>query len=128
VGTGFRQRNLIFAFRCCNVLCANTLPRAGIGRKTRQYNPGNSGATSLGHWPTAVTSMKGESSDMAVQGRRRDDPRHTAGDAEPICHGNLETEVSARGGPARGRRSDVAQPACSALNLGLATVIILLIR
>ena len=45
----------------------NTLRRAGIGRKTRQYNPASEGATSLGQWLTAVTSMKGESSDMAVQ-------------------------------------------------------------
>jgi len=38
-----------------------------MGRKTRQYNPASTGATSLGQWLTAVTSMKGESSDMAVQ-------------------------------------------------------------
>jgi hypothetical protein len=37
--------------------------RAGIGRKTRQFNPG---ATSLGQWLTAVTSMKGENSAMSV--------------------------------------------------------------
>jgi hypothetical protein len=49
------------------VLCANALRRAGIGRKTRQYNPASDGAKTLGQWLTAVTSMKGESSDMAVQ-------------------------------------------------------------
>jgi len=49
------------------VLCANALRRAGIGRKTRQYNPASTGATTLGQWLTAVTSIKGESSDMAVQ-------------------------------------------------------------
>jgi len=57
----------VWTCRSCNVLCANTLRRAGIGRKTRQYNPASAGATSLGQWLTAVTSMKGESSDMAVQ-------------------------------------------------------------
>ena len=49
------------------MLCANALKRAGMGRKTRQYNPATQGATTLGQWLTAVTSMKGESSDMAVQ-------------------------------------------------------------
>jgi hypothetical protein len=49
------------------VLCANALQRAGIGRKTRQYNPASAGATTLGQWLTAVTSMKGEWSDMTVQ-------------------------------------------------------------
>ena len=49
------------------VLCANALKRAGLGRKTRQYNPASDGAKTLGQWLTAVTSMKGESSDMAVQ-------------------------------------------------------------
>jgi hypothetical protein len=53
------------------VLCANALRRAGIGRKTRQYNPARArnpgGAKTLGQWLTAVTSMKGESTDMAVQ-------------------------------------------------------------
>ena len=59
--------NLVWTCRSCNVLCANALRRAGIGRKTRQYNPASAGATSLGQWLTAVTSMKGESSDMTVQ-------------------------------------------------------------
>ena len=49
------------------MLCANALQRAGIGRKTRQYNPASAGATTLGQWLTAVTSMKGEWSDMTVQ-------------------------------------------------------------
>ncbi len=48
------------------MLCANALRRAGIGRKTRQYNPEGDGAKTLGQWLTAVTSMKGESSEMAV--------------------------------------------------------------
>jgi hypothetical protein len=39
--------------------------RADIGRRTRQYNPGE-GAKSLGQWLTAVTSMKGESDQMPV--------------------------------------------------------------
>ena len=59
--------NLFWTCRSCNVLCANALKRAGLGRKTRQYNPASTGATSLGQWLTAVTSMKGESRDMAVQ-------------------------------------------------------------
>jgi hypothetical protein len=58
--------NLFWTCRRCNVLCANTLRRAGIGRLTRQYNPSNQGATTLGHWLTAVMSMKGESDAMTV--------------------------------------------------------------
>jgi len=61
------RHNLMWTCRSCNVLCANALRRAGIGRKTRQYNPASTGATTLGQWLTAVTSIKGESSDMAVQ-------------------------------------------------------------
>lgn len=40
--------------------------RAGIGRRTRQYNPANDGAQTLGQWLTAVISMKGQG-DMSVQ-------------------------------------------------------------
>jgi hypothetical protein len=61
------RHNLIWTCRSCNVLCANALRRAGIGRKTRQYNPASEGAKTLGQWLTAVTSMKGESSEMTVQ-------------------------------------------------------------
>jgi hypothetical protein len=43
---------------------------AGIGRKTRQYNPSSndvtSGATNLGAWMNAVASIKGEGGTMAV--------------------------------------------------------------
>lgn len=48
--------------------CGNTLRAAGVGRRTRQYNPASKGkgATSLGQWLTAVFSMKGESSEMSV--------------------------------------------------------------
>ncbi len=48
------------------MLCANALRRAGIGRKTRQYNPMGEGAKTLGQWLTAITSMKGESDSMPV--------------------------------------------------------------
>jgi hypothetical protein len=58
--------NLFWTCRSCNVLCANVLRRAGIGRKTRQYNPASAGATSLGQWLTAVQSMKGQSDQMPV--------------------------------------------------------------
>ena len=39
--------NLVWTCRSCNVLCANALRQAGIGRKTRQYNPASEGAKSL---------------------------------------------------------------------------------
>jgi hypothetical protein len=58
--------NLIWTCRACNVSCGNTLKRAGLGRRTRQYNPSATGAKSLGQWLTAVTSMKGDSATMPV--------------------------------------------------------------
>ena len=60
--------NLLWTCRSCNVRCANTLRRAGIGRLTHQYNPSSEsqGASTLGQWLTAVMSMKGESDAMTV--------------------------------------------------------------
>jgi hypothetical protein len=58
--------NLIWTCRRDNVLCANTLRAAGLGRLTNQYNPAGAGASSLGQWLTAVQSMKGESDAMPV--------------------------------------------------------------
>lgn len=65
------RHNLVWTCRSCNVLSANTLRRAGLGRKTRQYNPGSArnpeGAKTLAQWLTAVQSMKGASSEMPVE-------------------------------------------------------------
>src|ERR1700686_4341389 len=58
--------NLFWTCRACNVRCANTLRRAGLGKLTRQYNPGRQGARSLGQWLTAVLSMRGESDAMPI--------------------------------------------------------------
>ncbi len=58
--------NLMWTCRSCNVLAANTMRAAGLGRKTRQYNPASEGAKSAGQWLTAVESMKGQSSAMTV--------------------------------------------------------------
>jgi len=58
--------NLLWTCRSCNVRCANTLRRAGVGRLTRQFNPAAKGAASLGQWLTAVMSMRGESDAMPV--------------------------------------------------------------
>lgn len=58
--------NLIWTCRSCNVLCANTMRNAGLGRLTRQYNPKGEGAKSVNQWVTAVMSMKGLSSAMPV--------------------------------------------------------------
>ena len=52
--------NLVWACRSCNVTIGITLRRAGLGRRTRQYNPAAQGARSLAQWVTAVLSMKGE--------------------------------------------------------------------
>jgi hypothetical protein len=59
--------NLIYTCRSCNVFCANTLGKAGLGRRTRQYNPPTQGAKTLAQWLTAVMSMKGDSDAMPVE-------------------------------------------------------------
>lgn len=59
--------NLFWTCRRCNVLSANTLRKAGIGRLTKQYNPTGEGAKTLAQWLTAVMSMKGESEAMPVE-------------------------------------------------------------
>ncbi len=58
--------NLIWTCRSCNVRCGNTLKRANLGGRTRQYNPATGGAESLGQWMNAVMSMKGDGGNMAV--------------------------------------------------------------
>jgi hypothetical protein len=61
-------QNLGPTCRSCNATVAHAMKRAGIGRRTRQYNPrGESeGAQTLGQWMAAVMSMKGESDQMSV--------------------------------------------------------------
>jgi hypothetical protein len=60
------SENLFRTCRNCNVRSALALKRAGIGRRTHQFNPAAAGARSLGQWLTAVTCMKGESTAMSV--------------------------------------------------------------
>lgn len=36
-----RPENLLWTCRACNVRCGNTLRKAGLGRLTRQFNPGD---------------------------------------------------------------------------------------
>lgn len=45
--------------------CGNSLRRAKLGRKTRQYNPA-SGAQNLGQWLNAVLSLRGDGGTMSV--------------------------------------------------------------
>jgi hypothetical protein len=58
--------NLFWTCRSCNVLSGNTLRRAGLGRRTRQFNPATKGAKTLGQWLTAVMSMRGDSDAMSI--------------------------------------------------------------
>lgn len=64
--------NKFWTCRACNVRSANTLRKAGRGRKTRQYNPREDiyavgrPAKSLGQWLLAVNSMKGLSEEMSL--------------------------------------------------------------
>jgi len=57
-------RNLAWACRSCNVTVAAVMKRAGIGRRTRQFNPNAQGVRTLSQWVTAVLSMKGQSDAM----------------------------------------------------------------
>lgn len=50
--------NLTWTCRPCNVIAGHTLHNAGLGRKTRQYNPSKSGgASSVGEWLQAVGAI-----------------------------------------------------------------------
>ena len=57
--------NLIWACRSCNTRIGVVMARAGLGRRTRQFNPRARGAKSLGQWVSAVMSMKGEAYAMS---------------------------------------------------------------
>ena len=79
------------------------MKRAGIGRRTRQYNPrGESeGAQTLGQWMAAVMSMKGESDQMSVSDASSNDPHDTIGGQESFCPGDLAIEAGAWDGVLR---------------------------
>jgi hypothetical protein len=49
--------NLIWNCRACNTRLGVVFKHLGMGRRTRQYNPAQQGATSLGQWLTAVFAM-----------------------------------------------------------------------
>src|SRR5438552_282259 len=57
--------NLIWNCRSCNTRLGAVFKHLGMGRRTRQFNPGE-GARSLGQWLTAVMSMKAESNAMSI--------------------------------------------------------------
>lgn len=52
--------NLAPQCRSCNVRMANTLHRAGIGQKTRQYNPRNPKRPSIGAYVHSIQVLRGE--------------------------------------------------------------------
>lgn len=58
--------NLMWTCRSCNTRIGIVMARAGLGRKTRQFNPSARGAENLQQWLNAVLSMKGESHTMPV--------------------------------------------------------------
>jgi len=60
------RANLAWACRSCNTSIGAALKRAGLGRRTHQFNAAQTGARSLGQWVTAVLSMKGQSQTMTV--------------------------------------------------------------
>jgi hypothetical protein len=58
--------NLMWLCRSCNTKKGVVMRNAGLGRRTRQYNPAG-GAKNLGQWVIAVMSAKGESDQMSVR-------------------------------------------------------------
>ena len=56
-------RNLIWTCRACNTRMGIVFKRHGLGRRTRQYNPG---AETLGAWMAAVASINGDSIQMKI--------------------------------------------------------------
>ncbi len=61
-----RRENLCWACRSCNTKLGVVMNRAGLGRRTRQFNPPSAGARNLAQWMIAVLSAKGESDEMSV--------------------------------------------------------------
>jgi len=59
--------NKMWACRSCNTRKGVALQKAGLGRRTVQYNPAGEGARSLGQWVIAVMSAKGMSDQMSVR-------------------------------------------------------------
>jgi hypothetical protein len=50
--------NLTWTCRSCNSVASNTLQNAGLGRRTRQFNPTKSGgASNIGEWMQAVGAI-----------------------------------------------------------------------
>lgn len=50
--------NLIWTCRSCNVIAGNTLKKANLGRRTRQFNPTKrGGAANVGEWMNAVGAI-----------------------------------------------------------------------
>jgi hypothetical protein len=66
----------------------------------RQYTQQSEGAKTLGQWPTAVTSMKGESDKMSVSDAAATIHATPSGGEEPVREGDLEAEEGARDGSA----------------------------
>jgi hypothetical protein len=59
-------KNLMWACKACNTRKGFAFKRAGLGRRTHQFNPAARGAKNLGQWILAVMSAKGESDAMTV--------------------------------------------------------------
>lgn len=54
------KANLSLACRPCNVRKGNAFKRAKIGKRTRQYNPGNRGAQSWQQYISAALALRGQ--------------------------------------------------------------------
>lgn len=81
------RENLAWLCRSCNTRKGIAMRNAGLGRRTKQFNPAG-GAKNLGQWVIAVMSAKGESSQMSVRDAvnmiRETSPRKRSEYAEEI--------------------------------------------
>ena len=52
--------NLVWTCRSCNGKMSHAFKRAGLGRRTRQFNPAGEGAPNYGAWMNAVAKVTGK--------------------------------------------------------------------
>jgi hypothetical protein len=92
--------NLTWACRSCNTTIGFVLRNAGLGRRTRQYNPAAKGARTLSQWVTAVLSMKGQGTmapAAAVEMIHATPPEQRSNFAEDIWQRRRERGTDRRG-------------------------------
>ena len=93
-GDEHNDASLRWLCKSCHTPLGIAMARAGQGRRTRQYNPPETGAASLGEYVPALRILKGEMEgdfDSAA-----DNPQHDGSEAEPVRQGSLAATAAAR--------------------------------